>query len=228
MMNYKKNKKIFQKVKEKNIALSLVCEVGVYLPETSNIIDFIIEGKQAYLVEPNPPAIEAINSYFKDFKNIKLFPFAIYKYNGKLQLSNAEASTFVSDLPASPALINDHYKQDKTKNVEVECRLFSEIDDGNIELLSIDTEGSEWYVLETMKSRPKVISIETHGKFYINPFIDKINKWVTENGYRVWFKDKSDTVYFKIGLFDLNLFEKLNLIRMNIKIRLRRAKKIFY
>ena len=148
MMNFEKNKKIFRKVKEKNIQTEIVCEVGVYLPETSNIIDFIFEGKKTILVEPNPPAIEAINTFFKDYTNIKLYPFAIYKHNGKLTLSNAEASTFVSELPASPALINDRYKQESAKNVEVECRLFSEIDEGNIDLLSIDTEGCEWYVLK--------------------------------------------------------------------------------
>lgn len=228
MMNFEKNKKIFRKVVEKKIQTEIVCEVGVYMPETSNIIDFIIDGKQTILVEPNPPAIEAINTFFKDYKNIVIYPFAIYNYNGKLTLSNAEASTFVSELPASPALVNDKYKQESTKNVEVECRLFSEIDKGNIDLLSIDTEGCEWYVLETMLSRPKVVSIETHGKFYINPFIDKINNWILKNGYKVWFKDKSDTVYFKAELFELSFKEKIQLLIMNTYIKLRRAKKVFY
>ena len=228
MMNFKKNKKIYLKVKEKNIETSIVCEVGVYLPETSNIIDFISDGKKTILVEPNPPAIVAINNFFKDFSNIKLYPFAIYKHNGKLTLSNAEASTFVSDLPASPALINDSYQQDSSKNVEVECRLFSEIDEGNIDLLSIDTEGCEWYVLETMISRPKVISIETHGKFYINPFMDKIANWALVNGYKIWFKDKSDTVYYKSDLFKVSFSEILQLLIMNVYLKFRYAKKIFY
>ncbi len=215
MMNFKKNKKIYLKVKEKNIETSIVCEVGVYLPETSNIIDFISDGKKTILVEPNPPAILAINNFFKDFSNIKLYPFAIYK-------------TFVSDLPASPALINDSYQQDSSKNVEVECRLFSEIDEGNIDLLSIDTEGCEWYVLETMISRPKVISIETHGKFYINPFMDKIANWALVNGYKIWFKDKSDTVYYKSDLFKVSIIEIMQLLIMNIYLKFRYAKKIFY
>lgn len=228
MMNFKKNKEIFRKVKEKNIEIQCVCEVGVYLPETSNIIDFIAEGRKTILVEPNPPAIEAIKSYFKDFSNITLYPFAIYKHNGKLVLSNAEASTFVSELPASPALINDKYKPDSTKNVEVDCRLFSEIDEGDIDLLSVDTEGCEWYVLETMKSRPKILSIETHGKFYVNPFIENLNQWIISNGYKEWYKDKSDTVFFKIGTFNLSLIEKIQLFSMNFYIKMRRAKRIFY
>ena len=79
-----------------------------------------------------------------------------------------------------------------------------------------------------MKSRPKVISIETHGKFYVNPFIDKITKWVLDNGYKVWFKDKSDTVYYKADLFKLSFVEKIQLLTMNTYVNLRRAKKIFY
>jgi FkbM family methyltransferase len=228
MMNFNHNKTLYTKVKQKKISLNCVCEVGVYLPETSNIIDFIFEGKPTILVEPNPPAIESIKVYFKDYSNISLFPYAIYNYNGKLSLSNAEASTFVSELPASPALINDKYHIEDKKKVEVECRLFSEIDPSNIDLLSIDTEGCEWYVLETMKSRPKVISIETHGKFYINPFIDKIENWATENDYKVWFKDKSDTIYYKSGLFTPTLIEKIQLVIMNTRIRLRRAKRFFF
>jgi FkbM family methyltransferase len=228
MMNYNRNKKIFRKVKEKRIDIECVCEVGVYLPETSNIIDFIYEGKDTILVEPNPPAIEAINTFFKDYKNIRLFPFAIYSHNGKLVLSNAEASTFVSELPASPALINDKYQINEQKNVEVECRIFSEIDEGNIDLLSIDTEGCEWFVLQTMKSRPKVISVETHGKFYVNPFINEIKNWVKEYGYKEWFKDKSDTVYYKEGVLNLTALEKFELTYMDLRIRLRRAKKILF
>jgi FkbM family methyltransferase len=227
-MNYSENKTIYIKIKRKKVEIQNVCEVGVYLPETSNVIDFIREGKNSTLVEPNPPAIEAINNFFKGYNNIQLYPFAIYNYNGKLVLSNAEASTFVAELPASPALTNDNYKIKDSKNVEVECRLFSEIDNGDYDFLSVDTEGCEWYVLETMKSRPKVISIETHGKFYTNPFIDKIENWIKQNDYKIWYKDKSDTVYIKNGLFALSIKEKFALLFINTRLKLRMAKKFFY
>ena len=184
-MNSKSDKLIHRKVSSRSIPIQKVCEVGVYLPETSNIIDFIKQGKETILIEPEPNSIQAIESYFQNYNNVTLVPVAIYKYNGILTLSKAEASTFVSDLPASPALINDHYQIDDKKNIDVECKLFSTIDKGDIDLLSIDTEGSEWYVLSTMISRPKIISIETHGKFYINPFLKEIKNWLIENDYEV-------------------------------------------
>lgn len=227
-MNFDRNKVIYRQVKQKDLSINTVCEVGVYLPETSNIIDFIVDGVKTILVEPNPPAIQAINKYFKNYNNITLHEVAIYDREGKLNLSNAEASTFVSELPASPALVNDKYTTDESKEVEVKCVKFSSIDDGDIDLLSIDTEGSEWYVLEFMKSRPKVISVETHGKFYVNPFIEKINDWVETNGYTIWYKDMSDTVYIRKDIAKLNLGEKLSLSYMNFRIKLRRAKKVFY
>ncbi|MEN8119609.1 MAG: FkbM family methyltransferase [Bacteroidota bacterium] len=227
-MNFDRNKVIYRQVKQKDLSINTVCEVGVYLPETSNIIDFIVDGVKTILVEPNPPAIQAINKYFKNYNNITLHEVAIYDREGKLNLSNAEASTFVSELPASPALVNDKYTTDESKEVEVKCVKFSSIDDGDIDLLSIDTEGSEWYVLEFMKSRPKVISVETHGKFYVNPFIEKINDWVETNGYTIWYKDMSDTVYIRKDIAQLNLGEKLSLSYMNFRIKLRRAKKVFY
>lgn len=228
MMNFKHNKKLFKKVTKKNLEVKCVCEVGVYLPETSNIIDFIKEGVKTILVEPNPPAIQAIKDYFKEYNNIILHQVAIYHREGKLKLSNAEASTFVSELSASPALINDKYVNNDSKMVEVNCVKFESIDEGDIDLLSIDTEGCEWYVLETMKSKPKVISVETHGKFYVNPFLDKINNWIQYNDYKVWYKDLSDTVFVKKELFQLTLKEKISLIFINLRIKARRAKKVFY
>ena len=224
-MNTQSNTLIYRKVRSKSIPIQKVCEVGVYLPETSNIIDFIKQGVETILIEPEPNSIQAIKSYFHDYNNVTLLPIAIYKHNGTLTLSKAEASTFVSDLPMSPALVNDQYQIDDKKNILVECKLFSAIDKGNIDLLSIDTEGSEWYVLSTMISRPKIISIETHGKFYINPFIKDIKKWMTENDYEVWFKDKTDTVFCRKGLINFSLKEKINLQLTMLYLWIRRNKK---
>ena len=223
-MNFQSNKLIFKKINAKLILIQKVCEVGVYLPETSNIIDFVKQGKETILVEPEPRSIEAIKSYFESYNNVTLIPAAIYKHTGTITLSKAEASTFVSDLPTSPALKNDSYQIDNNKKIEVECKLFSDIDKGDIDLLSIDTEGSEWYVLLTIISRPKVISIETHGKYYINPFIKEIKNWMIENDYKIWFKDKSDTVYFKKGLFNLSLKDNISLQLTNFYLWFRRNK----
>jgi len=108
---------------------------------------------------------------------------------------------------------------------EVDCVVFDEIDNSSIDLLSIDTEGAEWYVIKNLKSRPKIVSIETHGKFYTNPYIENISKWMTDNNYKVWYKTKSDTVYYLQDQIRVDFYEKFSLLSMNIKILLRRSKK---
>lgn len=215
---------LYLKSKEKKLVFNLGCEVGVYFPETSNLKDFIIEGLNTILIEPSEKYIKLIENYFGSY-NIRIFPFAIYDYNGILELINCGASSFAKSLPQSPALINDNYKIDKNDIFEVECKIFSEVDNGFIDLLSVDTEGSEWYVLKYMISRPNVISLETHGKYYINPFISEINQWIKENDYQIWFKTKSDTVYFRKGIIVLSISEKINLLIMNFYLRLRKLKR---
>ena len=229
-MNYESSKRIYNAIRGKKIEVNHACEIGVFLPETSNIIDFINDDqvKDISLVEPNPRLVQKIKEFFRNKTNIKLYPFAIHEYNGMLTLFEAEASTFADGLPSSPALINDQYEKEDAKKLEIECKLFSEVDSGSIDLLSIDTEGCEWYALKTMISRPKVISIETHGKFYTNPFIGEIKNWIRKEGYDVWYKTKSDTVFYKKTLFIISFSERIKLTLMNLYLQLRRAKRIFY
>jgi FkbM family methyltransferase len=218
---------LYRKCAGKKLTFSVVCEVGVYKPETSNILDFIHSGTKAILVEPDENSLKRIYEVFRD-KHVEVHPCAIYDYNGKLELVQRDASTFAKDLPSSPAQANDNYKIDEQDTFTVDCKVFSEIDPGTIELLSIDTEGCEWYVLKNLISRPKIISMETHGRFYTNPFMKDIRNWIRTNDYRVWYKTKSDTVYFKKGTMKLSLTEFTDLFFMHGYIFFRRLKKIFY
>lgn len=207
-MNTKENKLIYTRLKKRNIQFKHVCEVGVYLPETSNIIDFIKDGVTATLVEADPDTVKKINAYFASYQ-IQVFPVAVWDENGVIKLSKAAASTFVTQLNASPAIVNDKYKVTAENTFEVPCRKFSEMDDGTIDLISIDIEGSEWYVIKHLVSRPNVISIETHGKYYTNPFIKEIESWMNKENYIVWYKDLSDTVFIKSGFLQPDLSDQV-------------------
>lgn len=207
-MNDRLQREIYRRTKARGLSFSHVCEVGVYLPQTSNIIDFIKEGTKATLVEADPETVEKIRSFFKN-DNIVVFPVAVFDREGTVKLSRAAASTFVSDLPASPALVNDQYKIKDSDSFEVQCKKFSSIDDSTIELLSVDIEGAEWYVIQDLVSRPKIISIETHGKAYVNPYMKEISSWLEKNDYTIWYKDLSDSVYIKRGVFHPSTTDKL-------------------
>ena len=60
-------------------------------------------------------------------------------------------------------------------------------------------------MLKYLRSQPKVLSIETHGKYYTNPFIQNINAWLKKHKYVLWYKEDSDSVYIKEGLFTVSV-----------------------
>lgn len=225
-MNSRTNKLIYTRLKRRQIQFKHVCEVGVYLPETSNIIDFIKEGVKATLVEADPDTVVKIKDYFEGYP-IEVVPVAVWDSNGIIKLSKAAASTFVTQLQSSPAIVNDHYQVSEENTFEVPCRKFSEIDDGTIDLLSVDIEGGEWYVIKHLVSRPQVISIETHGKYYTNPFIKEIEAWMKKEDYVAWYKDLSDTVFIKRDLLEPDLSEKLGTRLALLKSSWKKFKRIF-
>lgn len=74
-------------------------------------------------------------------------------------------------------------KKDKGKNwprVQVKAAPFSSVDRGDINLLILDMEGSEWFALQDLISRPEAIMIEMQKQ---NPFRPEITEWFKRNGY---------------------------------------------
>ena len=67
--------RIYQKLLSKNIPFSHVCEVGVYVPATLTIFEFINAGIRATLVEADPDVARQIQAAF-GAKNIRLYPVA--------------------------------------------------------------------------------------------------------------------------------------------------------
>ena len=216
---------LFYKLKQKNLSFKHVAEVGVYLPETSNIGAFAKEGIKSSFVEPDPSSLEAIKKYFKNMENVKIYPVAIFDKSGSVELVQRKASTYLKVLDASPAIINDECIADENDTFIVDAVTFDEIDDGSIDLLSIDIEGGEWFVIKHMVSRPLVLSIETHGAMYTNPYINEIKKWISDNGYIVWYMDGSDTVYIKTGLFNVSFLNKLKLFITKIGLNYKKYRK---
>ncbi|MCK5324994.1 MAG: FkbM family methyltransferase [Woeseiaceae bacterium] len=225
MTNYQPMKLLYLKLQRKGYEPSHVAEVGVYMPETSNIFDYIEAGVRTTLIEPDPASIQRINDTFGNYSNVTLHPVAAYDFEGTLELSQRKASTFVTQLDTSPAIINDGYIVSDEDQFTVDCTTFDTIDDGSIDLISIDTEGSEWFVIKYMTSRPDVISIETHGAVYKNPYLDDIEAWMQSNGYEVFFKDRSDSVYVRAGRINLSIGDNVALIWRNLMLALHRFRK---
>lgn len=211
------------KLKKKGYQPTHVCEVGVYLPETCSVRPFILKGSKASLVEANPVMVEKIKNAFKEFPKTTVFPVAVSDAPGKVTLYNRGASTFIESVE-SPALVNDQYAKTESDRFEVEAKTFDQIDDGTIDLLCIDIEGAEWFVLSKLVSKPNLISVETHGKYYLNPKLTEIEKWMKDNNYSVWYKDKSDTVYVKKEVIPILASEILKRKLYEIYLSVRRFK----
>ncbi len=219
-------KRIYKKLQSRNVDIRHACEIGVYMPETSNIIDFIKAGTRATLVEADPDTVAHIHSYFAGY-DVTVHPVAVWDTDGTLKFSKAASSTFATELPNSPALENDRYQIREDNTFEVPCKRFSEIDDGSIDLLSIDIEGGEWYAIKHLRSPVKVLSIETHGKYYTNPFINEIRNWIREHDYVLWYEDPSDSVFIKRGLFKPDFPDRLETALVRLRIRWKKFKRIF-
>ena len=219
-----KKKQIYKKLQKKNFFPSHVAEVGVFHPEKSNIYDYIKEGVRATLVEPDPESIRKIKEHFSDCNNLTLHPVAIFDYQGELTLIKNKASSYVKNISKSPAVINDNYKISAEDELIVKCTTFDQVDDGSIDLLSIDVEGSEWFVIQSMVSRPKVISLETHGSAYVNPYIDKILGWMKSNEYKLWYKTKADSIYVKENSIPISMIDSINLTGLNTYIFVKKLK----
>ena len=224
-MTIARNDTLYFRVSAKGLRPRHVAEVGVHEPESSNVYRFIQDGVRTTLVEPEPEAVEHITKHFEGRDNVSLHECAMCDHQGELSLFKNGPSTFAGDLSESPALVNDGYVPDPADSVTVAASTFDTIDDGQIEVLSIDTEGSEWHVIKHLVSRPAVISVETHGGAYRNPFLSDIEAWMDNEGYRTWYKGKTDTVYVRNGSLNVSLFEKLQLAVMEVRLRTRRARK---
>jgi len=212
-------------LKKKNYTPRHVCEVGVWHPKTSNIKYYIEKNIKSLLIEPDPESIALIKKEWGERKNLTLKTVACTDFEGTIDLHKAGSSSFVSSTKNSPAMVNDSFDIRNNISTKVDAKKFSSEDPGDIDLISIDIEGSEWFVIKHMLSRPDVISIETHGGYYINPHIEDIKNWMDEYNYVLWFKDNSDSVYVKKHIIKVKFNEILFLMLKNIHLIFRRYRK---
>lgn len=206
--------RLYQKCQSAGIRPQHVAEVGVYSPELSNVLPYIQAGVRTTLVEADPVLGEKIQARFANQPHVTLHRVAVSDENGTVELVQRGPSTFLSQLAVSPAIVNDGYVLSDEDRFLVKSLKFSEIDDKTIDLLSIDIEGAEWFVVKHLVSRPAVISIETHCKYYRNPYLTEIQNWMVSNNYRPWFMNDCDTVFVRADVLQP---------RDNDKFRLRLA-----
>lgn len=105
---------------------------------------------------------------------------AIAQNYGKANLRAVGQSSYVKGIPWAPIFTDDPARAHRAGKRRVRTVPLSAIDDGTIDLINLDCEGSEWYALNTMVSRPKIIQIEYREENPLNP---QISDWFSTNGY---------------------------------------------
>jgi len=172
-----------------------VVEVGAFGSAHLMVLPFIYDQKCIIdLIEPNPDACHELRQVYGRFSNIKIWECAIGPAAGNTILlvpralegnPDAASSAYLAHLPGSPYTARAAAgRVEELSEIVVTTRSFDDVDDGTIDGLALDAEGAEWYVLEKLRSRPAVISVEMEGPdSYKSPFFAQINNWMQQNNY---------------------------------------------
>ncbi len=202
------NSRLFNKCEELGIDPQHVVEIGVYLPEHSNILGWISknDGRRISLFEAEPVAFAACEKAFAGISGVTVYNEAVCDTVGTVELYKCGlCSTFLSTIEAPPEEVNTKYRRDPGDLFSVSSTTLEAYENQNtadIDLLCIDVEGAEWEVIKTMNSRPRVISLEMgfpegHRWKYRNPNYDRIMSWLDEGGYELLYHEDSDMVFIR-------------------------------
>ena len=180
-----------------------IFEIGVGELYTCRTKQFWGTNTECYLFEPNPKIYEELKAVSQNYSNVKLYNIAISNKECLAELYLANNCSFIDGIDA-PVAVQDGTREDyknwaKTK---IQCDTIDKYDKGDIDLLLLDMEGMEWFVLEKLVSRPKLIVIETHIPTnvppYLNKYMNQILFWMWDNNYQLVKKDDTDSWFSKM------------------------------
>ena len=183
---------------------NVFCEVGVHFWKDCRLVNQINDNKKVILVEPLLRCVQDIYTNIKDKKSAILHPVAITEKIGSTIIFDEGPSAFIEEVRGrAPCHQNGYYDVPNSRQVSlneaqrVPTVTFDVIDPGDIDVLLIDTEGAEFFVLKNLISRPKIICVETHAGNYKNPFMNEIVDWMNSNNYEFYYSSGADTFFIK-------------------------------
>lgn len=180
-----------------------VCEIGVNEPDKCSLKEFIADGVRTTLVEPLPWCVENLR---KAFPSANVIEGVVGQTSGIVRLYDRGEGSWIESVPQGKAP-DEHPNHSAMKREAFEAQFvrnvrsytFDEIDTGDIDILCVDTEGAEWFAIEKMRSRPRLIRLEMHfiNSGWRNPFTDEINARLQELGYKRLMEDVSDVLWIR-------------------------------
>ena len=182
-----------------------IFEIGVGEINSCRTKIFWDSGIECHLFEPNPILYKDLIDKSKNYKNVHVYNLAITNKSGEEEILLINNCSYIDGIE-SPMILNHGINTEYTESVEkvkIKTETIDKFDTGDIDILLIDTEGCEWFVLEKLISRPKQIAIETNtlgqnGNLIYNKYIDKILFWMWKNNYQLALKDENDSHFMKM------------------------------
>lgn len=180
-------------------------EIGVGDSRGVSTLELIKNGASAIVFEPNKIFYNDIVSHLGEISGLTILNKGIYHTPGIQKFYDKWATTFIGEMyDSSGAKIQDSYILDEKDSFFCAVDTIDHFDNGKIDLLCMDCESCEWFVLEKLISCPTIVQIETHS-FYSNyePFnIEKIREWFVDNDYSLFANNESDSIYVKREYLD--------------------------
>lgn len=179
---------------------------GEYSSNTSGLADI---GWFGYYIEPVPEYFQHCKIRHAKNRNITVSQYAIGIEQGKVEINVGGPLSTISDEMRihfdSLDWAKDGFKLGKKVQVDqltLEGYLVEHGLKPQFELLVVDVEGYEWNVLrnfDIQKWRPQMVIIELHDQnddyLLIREDCNNIVRYFDDNGYKVIYKDFSNTIY---------------------------------
>jgi FkbM family methyltransferase len=142
---------------------------------------------ECWLFEANPHIYQQLVQAYGNRKNFHIHNIAIADYDGEIEFSCNGDSSYISDV-RSPASFGSKEYLDTFEKIKVQCKRICNFEkEIKIDILLLDMEGAEYFVLKHLISRPKsiIIEMQSSNRAYINPYYNEILKWLNENKYEL-------------------------------------------
>lgn len=183
--------------------LKTIFEIGVGNPYICRTSDMMGDNRfDLHLFEAHPQTYHNLINSFGHYNNVVIQNIALFDRDGEIIFCEDGDSSYVDEI-VSPTKHNVPNIAATKNKITIGCKSIKHFDNNNIDIILVDTEGSEWRIIKDMISRPKLIVLETHNYddhgngAYSTPDIEQIINWMGVNNYSLIEKDSTDSYFEK-------------------------------
>lgn len=181
----------------------LVAEVGVNEPEKCSVAPWLRKGVEGILVEPLPWCCARLR---EAFPTAKVVEGVVGATRGEVKLYDRGEGSWIEDVPKGQAP-DEHHKHSAMNRDSFDPQFVRTVtshpwwslEKHQLDVLCVDTEGAEWFVIRDMRTEPKLIRLEMHFTHtgWRNPFYQEICDSLHSCGYEILGEDVSDILWAK-------------------------------